>query len=189
MQLLALNREGKLLLAASAESQVDYICPECESTLRLRKGEERLPHFYHPKRPKNCRQEGKSLEHLHTQLFLLKRYPGGEIEKRFPEIGRVADVALESEKLIFEIQVSPISLFELKARTRNYTELGYKVIWVFHEKSFDPTYPSSISRYFRLFSNIDKNGSGTVYEVRPPPQKAKRRVYRFVDQLIELISK
>src|SRR3972149_8130463 len=113
MQFTALEKEI-VVFADEARRQHDYSCPECKGNLRLRQGLRRRPHFYHLKKPKTCTQHKKSLTHLLLQYRLLQILPKGEvqIEKRYPSIDRIADVAWEKRKIIFEIQCSPISLEE-----------------------------------------------------------------------------
>lgn len=187
MQLLAKNERGALILAKEAEKQQNYLCPECGAVLRVRAGSFRTPHFFHLQRPKSCRQNGKSLKHLETQLYLQERYVGAELEKRFPEIGRIADVVYEEQKIIFEVQVSPITLEEVESRVKDYSTLGYKVHWVFHDESFTPTPRSPLFRYFRFFTNIQEDGSGTVYEIERKI-KAPRPLSSWLSQLLELIA-
>ncbi|MGE5196370.1 MAG: competence protein CoiA, partial [Anaerolineae bacterium] len=125
MQLYAL--EGNTcIIAQEALAHKDYRCPECAGIVRARHGPHRRPHFYHMHLSKFCRQRQKSEEHIQTQLFLKKCLPQEEaaLEKIYPAIGRIADVAWEREKLVFEIQCSPISAEEVKSRTTDYRSLG-----------------------------------------------------------------
>ncbi|HEY5260012.1 MAG TPA: competence protein CoiA family protein, partial [Rhabdochlamydiaceae bacterium] len=54
-----------------------------------------------------------------------------------PQIGRITDVSWENEKMIFEIQCSPISLKEAKERCSDYKRLGLNVIWILHDRQFN----------------------------------------------------
>ena len=54
-----------------------------------------------------------------------------EIVKTKDEQKHRADVLIESEKVVFEFQHSPLSPDEFEDRNSFYNSLGYKVIWVF----------------------------------------------------------
>lgn len=168
MQLIAWNNTIPIS-AESAESGKNYICPECASLVRVRKGPSRQAHFYHFSASKNCRQHQKSLEHVQLQRKFFNLL--GEkvcVEARFPTIARIADVAWHEKKIIFEIQCSPISLQEAKARCIDYDSVGYQVIWVLHDKLFNQSTLSAAEKYLRTtpcyFTNSNKIGVGDIYD-------------------------
>lgn len=150
MQLYALKNTG-WILANEAFSQTDYQCPECRGTLRLRSGKLRQPHFYHLRKPAHCRQHGKSETHLSIQLALLQQLPKGEghMECPFPKIGRIADVVWEKEGLVFEVQCSPISLNEARARNADYASIGLTPVWILHTRRFNRRFLSAAESYLR----------------------------------------
>lgn len=169
MQLYALEGTSPLV-AGQAERRKNYICPECGALVRVRSGPHRQIHFYHPSRPKNCRQHQKSEEHLQLQLKLLRLIGAeqGQLECHFTSINRIADVAWHERKIIFEIQCSPISLEEVRARNRDYSNLGYQVIWILHTKQFNKSRLSAAENYLRYtpcyYTDIDRTGNGMVYD-------------------------
>ncbi len=169
MQLIALDDDSPVL-AVNAKKNKNYICPECLSPVRVRGGPSRQTHFYHLSLPKICRQHAKSQEHIQTQLKLLHSIGAacGQIECPFPSIHRIADVAWTSKKLVFEIQCSPISLEEAQGRVRDYTSMGYDIVWILHEKQFNQKNLSAAENYLRevpcYFTNINKIGEGIVYD-------------------------
>ena len=59
----------------------------------------------------------------------------------------IADVFWEEEKIVFEIQCSPISLTKIKQRTVFYQSLGLSVIWILHEKTFNKKIISFAEQY------------------------------------------
>ena len=61
--------------------------------------------------------------HKIVQETLLSILPHASLEHRFPSIGRIADVALLPEKIIFEIQCSLISISEVEKRITDYATL------------------------------------------------------------------
>lgn len=168
MQLYAL--EGTSPISASrAEKAKNYLCPECRALLRLRSGPHRQLHFYHLTQTPHCRQHQKSAEHLHIQLQLLSLLTEeAKMECVFSSIGRIADVAWHTRKIIFEIQFSPISLEEVQNRNNDYRQIGYEVIWILHEKQFNKNALCSAEHFLRTtscyFTNIDRTGRGIIYD-------------------------
>ena len=108
MQLYALDTKGELISAQQAVRQINYECLECQHTVRLRGGPHRRPHFYHVSPSIFCRQHQKGAIHLQLQSYFLHQLPIGDchLECPFPSIGRIADVAWLSQKIVFEIQCS-----------------------------------------------------------------------------------
>jgi competence protein CoiA len=169
MQLYALDNSTPIA-ANKAEKSKKYVCPECLTPVRLRGGPSRQTHFYHLSLPKQCRQHEKSQEHIQLQLKLrdLIASDDVQIECQFPVIRRIADLAWNSKKLIFEIQCSPISLEEAQCRILDYATIGYEVIWVLHDKRFNQKNLSAAESFLRktpcYFTNMDKTGFGIVYD-------------------------
>jgi competence protein CoiA len=180
MQLYALDNTS-LVLAGIAEKGKDYTCPECASKVRVRGGPARQTHFYHLSLPKQCRQHEKSQEHIQLQLKLLDLFGAhdAQIECPFPAIGRIADVAWHSKKIVFEIQCSPISLEEVQCRVHDYTRAGYEVVWILHDKQFNQKKLAAAESFLRgvpcYFTNIDKTGGGIVYDQFEVIKSGQRR--------------
>ncbi len=180
MQLYALDQNLTVIHAKNAKKHMSYQCLECKSFVRLRGGIHRQNHFYHVHQTSLCKQSGKSMEHLQVQLFLQKELNCQDLhlEKRFNEIGRIADVVSFSKKLVFEVQCSPISLEEVKSRNLDYQRLGLSVIWILHEKNFNQTKVSAVEDFLQsthhYFTNIDANGLGFIYDQFSLFDKGKR---------------
>lgn len=171
MQLHAWNKKNQLIDANQADKGLIYSCPECSGRVRVRSGPLRRAHFYHADstEDRSCRQEGKGMEHLQTQLFLRELIgPSCELEKRFPYIGRIADVAWPAERLIFEVQYSPMTPDELLERNQDYRSQDYEVIWIFHDHRYNrPKWTEvEIAAQSGLFfyTNIDEWGRGWIYD-------------------------
>jgi hypothetical protein len=169
MQFYAL--EGDLpILAAYALRHKEYLCPECKGVVLVRKGAQREPHFYHPTVPSHCLQHKKSLTHLRIQWLLHDLFPAGQakMERPFPEIGRIADVAWESGKIVFEVQYSAISLQEAHSRCQDYLSVGFTPIWVLHENQFNKRKLSASEELLRktgaYYTNINEKGHGEIYD-------------------------
>lgn len=170
MQLYALNQFGAYVYAQKASKQKDYTCTECAGLVRLRGGHFRQKHFFHLKPSPLCRQSGKSLIHLAIQNHFYNLFEPGtcQVERRFKEIKRIADVVWETEKIIFEIQCSPIEAEEVNQRNLNYKTLGYTVVWILHDKTFNKPFYSAAESMLRnspfFFTNMNENGEGHFYD-------------------------
>lgn len=177
MQLRALS-EGRPLFAGHARKGKNYLCPECQNIIRLRGGPSRQLHFFHLRKHPTCRQHQKGPIHIQLQLAVQSLLPEGQVERSFPEIGRIADVACEKSKRIFEIQVSPISAEEVKARCADYESLGYQVIWILHEKRFNKRILTgaelALRKKCRYFSNFTEDGKGIIYDQFEQLEGARR---------------
>jgi len=150
MQLYAL-KEKIVVSADDAEPGKNYNCPYSRNPLRLRAGRFKIRHFYHYKTRRKCLRARKNSSHLATQLLLLRLLPKNEaeIEVRFPEVGRIADVVWEPKKIIFEIQCSRITLIEAKKREADYAQMGYDVIWILSDSLFNKRRPTPAEIYIR----------------------------------------
>lgn len=138
MQLYALDDAGTRFFIFDAEKGKDYFCIECGTRVRVRSGSQRASHFYHVYPDRECRQAGKSEEHILLQAHIQKQIGAAfcEQEVRFPEISRIADVAWASEKIVFEIQCSSICKEEIEARCTDYAKMGWYVVWILLDKTF-----------------------------------------------------
>jgi len=152
MQIYALDGT-RAISAVKALKQKNYLCPECGQAVRVRQGFRRQVHFFHvwirPGSRPPCRQGGKSLTHLQIQLHLKSSVGELRLERPFPAIGRIADAAWEERKIIFEVQCSPISPEEARKRTEDYASLGYRVVWILHDKQFNKKALSPAEEYLR----------------------------------------
>ncbi len=169
MQIYGIDEE-KLILASDAIKQKNYLCPECFQLIRVKNGLHRRNHFFHLTANRSCNQHRKDLTHLAVQRAIITKLPQGETSQEHPfvEIHRIADVAWIPKKLIFEIQCSPITLQELKARNRDYESLGYTVIWILHQKTFNRRKLSATENYLKdktfYYTSINSQGAGTIYD-------------------------
>lgn len=170
MQLFALDGNGTHTSADDAAKQSDYFCLECSSVVRVRGGLHRRNHFYHIQPDRICRQNGKSLIHLQVQCAIRDRLPDGEcqLERRFPQIGRIADAAWETQKIVFEVQCSDITAQEIQERNNDYAKLGYHVVWILHDHRYN-RWRMTAAEYLLLgsthyYTNIGVDGVGIIYD-------------------------
>lgn len=170
MQQRAFNRDRQLINARDAKRQTNYYCFECQQVVRLRGGPHRRSHFYHVEPRVFCRQNQKGPIHINLQSYFQKHLPLGDcyIEHPFPSISRIADVAWLSQKIVFEIQCSPISDQEVMERNRDYQLEGWNVVWILHDKRYNQTRCSAAEMAIRnkphFFSNMTSNGLGMIYD-------------------------
>lgn len=178
MQLYAFNASKRPIPVLQAERHINYICLECGGAVRRRGGLHRIDHFFHLDATRACRQNGKSMRHLQTQLVLQRLLPPGEasLEKAFPEIARIADIFWDKHRLVFEIQCSSISPQEIQARNRAYQSLGFQVVWILHDHLYNSYRLTSAEHFLRphthYFTNINEQGEGHFYDQakkRGPP--------------------
>ena len=90
------------------------------------------------------------------------------MEQRFPSINRIADVVWFSQKIVFEIQCSPISALEVIQRNQDYQKEGWRVVWILHDQRYNQTYLSpaeiALQNHPHYFSNMNESGAGMIYD-------------------------
>ena len=124
--------------------------------------------------------EGKgSVLHRAVQKHIYELLPKGEVfvEHRLP--GHIADLAWLPKKIIFEIQVSPISIDTALSRTEDYQKLGFFVVWILHQKGFNSAYLTLAELYLRkhptcYYTNISVTGHGYIYDQHEEFRNNKR---------------
>lgn len=170
MQLFALNEQNQVVQAHEAAKRQNYICIECQDPLRVRGGEIRQAHFYHVRPNQKCSLHKKSLRHLQVQWRLRQSIGPSDcqLERPFPSVKRIADVVWTSEKVVFEVQCSPITAAEVLQRNRDYGSLGYCVVWVLHDSRYNQWRVTAAENALRgsphYFTDIDRNGEGAIYD-------------------------
>lgn len=66
----------------------------------------------------------------------LKNYQT-QVEYRHQQINRISDIALPNEKIAIEVQCSPITTKEVKARFYDYHSIGWEVVWILSDRCFN----------------------------------------------------
>jgi len=166
MQRFALDANGLSIAADSAALQATYYCPTCSEPLRLKRGRVRRAHFFHLVRTPACRLSEKTYLHALIQEWLLERLPGREkyLERPFPKIGRIADLASFDLRAVFEVQISKITLEEMFARRADYAKEGLSLVWIMHERRF-----TQIDYPIYYLTDIDDEGRGHIYDPKTGP--------------------
>jgi competence protein CoiA len=90
------------------------------------------------------------------------------MERPFPGISRIADVVWEKEKIVFEIQYSPISLEEASSRCSDYKTAGFTPIWILHVKRFNRRKINASENFLRktgaYYTNFNEKGHGEIFD-------------------------
>lgn len=170
MHLIAKNSKGEIIVADRADKEGSYFCLECDRPVRLRSGTRRRLHFYHLAQPHPCRQAGKSAIHLAVQQRLLSLLPAGEgrLEVPFSAIRRVADLYWERERIVFEVQCSPISKEEIEERSGDYRRLGLTPVWILHANRYNRRRVTAAEEWLtchpHYYTTVDEEGDGLFFD-------------------------
>lgn len=161
MQRYAFDENGLSVCADGAKSRATYYCPTCSEPLRLKRGSRRRAHFFHLARTPACRLSEKTYLHALIQEWLFERLPGEEkyLERPFPRIGRIADLASFDLRAVFEVQISKITPQEMAARRDDYAREALSTVWILHERRF-----KEINYPIYYLTDIDDEGRGSVYD-------------------------
>lgn len=125
---IAIDENGNRIFASNAKKDTKYFCPVCKTEVRLKDGCSNATHFAHITLDK-CDDFSSDMSEWHRKwqsLFPIKNCE--HIIQNENEIHR-ADVCCYGT--VIEFQHSPISADEFWRRNDFYTELGYKVVWIF----------------------------------------------------------
>jgi len=182
--------EKNYVHAADAIKGGSYRCIECNTPMKVRGGKNRIPHFYHLRVSPGCYLYNKSEDHLLVQLQIQNFLSPQEIQMEVPflAIQRIADLVWEKEKIIFEIQCSPILLQTSQARIEDYRKIGYEVIWllddrIFNRKRIKP--PEIFLRtqacYFFRFQRNHFLGAYDQWEIVSQQERIKRSKPLWID--------
>lgn len=166
MQRSALDENGALIGADIAQLQATYYCPTCSEPLRLKRGRVRRAHFFHLARTPECRLSEKTYLHALIQEWLLEKIPGEEkyLERPFPAIGRIADLASFDLRAVFEVQISKITIKEMAKRREDYAKEALSTVWILHERRF-----KKIDYPIYYLTDIDDEGRGGIYDPKTGP--------------------
>lgn len=174
MQRFALDENGLSIDADAAKPQKSYYCPTCSEPLRLKRGPLRKAHFFHLARTPACRLSEKTYLHAQIQEWLLERLPGVEkyLERPFPRIGRIADIASFDLRAVFEVQISKITPEEMAARREDYAKEALSTVWILHERRF-----KQIDYPLYYLTDIDDEGRGLIYDPKTGPIDITQPLY------------
>jgi hypothetical protein len=125
---IAIDKDGKRILAFNAKKNDEYLCPICRGEVILRQGNINITHFAH--RSNEC-TDNWYYDMSEWHYSMQKRFPENqrEVVVNYMRQTHRADVLHGNQ--IIEFQHSPISTEELVERNNFYNEAGYSVAWVF----------------------------------------------------------
>lgn len=160
MPFKALNTDtNELVISLDFNSKLELlvkhnnvICPHCKNKMHCRQRANYALHFVHNTTSENCPSNGESWLHLECKRLVyielnsqiasfpenLKKLFKVDLEFRLDAVKRVIDVVLLFKNLpveAHEIQLSPITISELEARTKDYHSQGIASYWYFGRKS------------------------------------------------------
>lgn len=130
--LFALDHNNQRVYIEETKSNQNYYCPYCGEELIVRKGDVRVHHFAHKNREciDTWQKDGSynmSLWHNEWQNCFPKI--NQEIKLSQGNIMHRADVLVN--RTVIEFQRSSISINNFNNRNQFYTQLGYRVVWLF----------------------------------------------------------
>ena len=148
--IISLDFNSKLELIANREN---LICPHCKNKMHCRERTDFALHFVHNSTTENCLSGGESWLHLECKRLIYlelkakvdslpentKELFKVDLEFRVGQVNRIIDVALllrDKPVEAHEVQLSPITVKDLEARTRDYSSQGVAAYWYFGGKSF-----------------------------------------------------
>lgn len=128
---------------------------------------------------------GKSVAHAEIQHYLKKQIPEIELEKTLGN--RRADGVWEAKKIVFEIQLSPLTRDQAAQRSHDYATIGYQVVWLLHEGIFNRSDVSIAEQFLRenyptYFTN------GVVFYDQIEVLEGGKRRYRGAPLPIQIAS-
>ena len=127
----ALDINGNKIDASEADENNKYRCEACGCDLILRQGDIKAYHFAHQKNCICCDDWNYDMSDWHRNWQ--KKFPleNREVVKEYKGKKHRADVLLENRKIVIEFQHSNMTAKEFEERNYFYTNLGYRVIWLF----------------------------------------------------------
>lgn len=141
--LVAATKDGDLfyLIRPYAKEELAFIkkstqfhCPTCGSSVIMKVGEVKLPHFAH-KSLSHCDSYSEPESSLHLQgknllyRFFKSRNLTVELEKYLPAIRQRADLLVNGH-IAVEFQCSSIPASQVASRSHGYSRSGMSTIWV-----------------------------------------------------------
>lgn len=144
--LTAINSRGKVFQIGEGSSRLrlrelreteKFYCRACEGQVVLKVGELMIPHFAH-KKVNECQlfSEGETAAHLLGKQRLFRYFKREKIdvilEAYIPAIQQRPDLLIRKKGKLtaIEFQCSPISLSDMKRRTKGYIDSGLEVFWI-----------------------------------------------------------
>lgn len=119
---------------AIIKNQTQFLCPACNSSVILKIGKVKTPHFAHLSLSQcDTFSEPESPLHLQGKTLLYHFFSLNnfivELEKYLPAIQQRADLLID-QKTAIEFQCSPVPAEQIVARSTGYLQIGITPIWI-----------------------------------------------------------
>ena len=126
---VAVDKNNKKVFIDDAVKGESYFCQSCHKELVVKKGEIKAHHFAHPCNS-NCNDRWNyDMSEWHKWWQSLFPIENQEVVMEADGEKHRADVFVNNT--VVEFQHSPLSCTEFDERNKFYTNLGYRVVWVF----------------------------------------------------------
>jgi hypothetical protein len=104
-----------------------------------------------------------------VQLQIKKLINQADVILEYPFKNRRADVFWKSKNIVFEVQISPISLKEVIKRSKDFEEIGIHLVWILHQKTFNKKHITPSEEYLLnnktvFYTNISQSGEGIIFD-------------------------
>jgi len=175
MPLVALNKQTneRICILEHPEPRMTIrkeglVCPYCHEPFLIVAGVQKQNHFRHKSVCTFTEYEAhpESEEHLYAKSIvrnaLKEKYIGTKVEidleVPIPEAKRIADIMISYPmgwRRAYEIQLSPITPFNLEKRINDYRNAGVDVIWYFGKHAATASSAAICSKLQTEYSFID----------------------------------
>lgn len=167
----------------------DLSCPLCGEEMIIVAGAHRISHFRHKVVcSSDFQSHPESPEHLQAKIDIvdLLRNTLGEytdasidMEVPIPEVRRIADVLVSFPmgwREAHEIQLSPISVLDLEARTNDYARAGISVTWWLGKRAYTDSNVLWCQDRFGACNTISFAKAGKAVQIFEGAQVSQRGV-------------
>jgi hypothetical protein len=89
-------------------------------------------------------------------------------------LSRVADACWMEEKIVFEVQCSPITLQEAKTRCEDYLKLGFTPVWILHDRRYNRFRLTPAEEYLRSQTTTFYTDGRSIYDQFDVCQNSRR---------------
>lgn len=130
VEMLLAKKDDKLI---NAQPSSCALCPNCNKEVISKCGDIKIWHWAH--KNKECDYKTEAETDWHLEWKQLSLFAGCNIEKR--NRSHILDAININTKNVYEFQHSPISSDELKKRSFDVINSGYKINWIFDYREHD----------------------------------------------------
>jgi competence CoiA-like predicted nuclease len=126
---------------------------------------------------RSCKDDGLR-KHIKCPMDILCAEQGAVQNQIFGQFRyRIADACWIDEKIVFEVQCSPITLQEAKTRCEDYRKLGFTPVWILHDRRYNRFKLTPAEEYLRSQTTTFYSDGRSIYDQFDVCQSL-RRVFR-----------